>query len=136
MEVKINHLQHVGIPVTELSTSQNFYERLGFKNVMSSTFECNNEKGKVAMMKLGEIILELYQMPEPELNEIKNRKNGKIDHVAFDVDNIDQTYAAIKSAGFSIIEDGPVFLPFWEKGCKYFNILGPDEERLEFCQIL
>ena len=28
------------------------------------------------------------------------------------------------------------FLNFWEKGCKYFYILGPDHERLEFCQIL
>jgi len=29
-----------------------------------------------------------------------------------------------------------VYLPFWEKGCKYFYILGPDGERLEFCEIL
>jgi lactoylglutathione lyase len=27
-------------------------------------------------------------------------------------------------------------LAFWSKGCKYFNILGPDGERLEFNQIL
>ena len=136
MEIRINHLQHVGVPVTNLTVSQNFYERLGFKNVMTSTFEYNNEQGKVTMMKLGAIIIELYQMPKTELNEIKKRKDGKIDHIAFDVDDIDQTYLELKSDGFSIIEDNPVFLPFWEKGCKYFNILGPDEERLEFCQIL
>jgi lactoylglutathione lyase len=34
------------------------------------------------------------------------------------------------------MEDKPVFLPFWKKGCKYFNILDPDGERLEFNQIL
>jgi lactoylglutathione lyase len=27
-------------------------------------------------------------------------------------------------------------LPFWKNGCKYFNITGPDGERLEFNQIL
>ena len=39
-------------------------------------------------------------------------------------------------AGFKVIEEAPVFLPFWKNGCKYFNITGPDGERLEFNQIL
>jgi len=42
----------------------------------------------------------------------------------------------LKETSIHIIEEQPVFLPFWEKGCKYFNILGPDGERLEFNQIL
>jgi hypothetical protein len=50
--------------------------------------------------------------------------------------DIDETFTLLKNEGFSIIEDRPVYLPFWENGCKYFNILGPDGERLEFCQIL
>ncbi len=44
MDLKINHIQHIGIPVTDISVSEIFYERLGFKNVMSSTFEHNGEK--------------------------------------------------------------------------------------------
>ncbi|MEZ5103366.1 MAG: VOC family protein [Draconibacterium sp.] len=136
MDLKINRLQHIGLPVTDLVISQKFYESLGFKNVMSSTFEHNEGTGNVAMMKHGDIIIELYQMPEPEINEIKRRADGKIDHIAFDVDNIEETYTKLKSSGFSIVEDKPVFLNFWENGCKYFNILGPDKERLEFCQIL
>ena len=75
-------------------------------------------------------------MPEPELNEIKKRTDGRIDHIAFDVDDIEETYTLLKSEGYSIVEDKPVYLAFWEKGCKYFNILGPGGERLEFCQIL
>ncbi len=39
-------------------------------------------------------------------------------------------------AGFHPIEAAPVKLDFWENGCMYFNILGPDGERLEFNQIL
>jgi lactoylglutathione lyase len=42
----------------------------------------------------------------------------------------------LKEGGFSPIEMEPVYLPFWKKGCKYFYILGPDGERLEFCEIL
>jgi catechol 2,3-dioxygenase-like lactoylglutathione lyase family enzyme len=134
--LKLNHIQHIGIPVTDIKISEAFYERLGFKNVMGSSFDYNGGKGTVAMMQLNEMILELYQMPENELKEIRSRKNGHIDHVAFDVDDIDKTFEQIKAAAFSVIEEQPVFLSFWKNGCKYFNITGPDGERLEFNQIL
>ena len=136
MDIKINSLQHVGIPVTDLKRSILFYERLGFSNVMSAEFNYNNNKGNVAMMKLHEMIIELYQMPEKELAEIRSRKNGHIDHIAFDVDDIEKTFLTLKEHAFDIIETEPLFLSFWQKGCRYFNILGPDDERLEFNQIL
>lgn len=137
MDLKINHLQHIGIPVTDIKISEAFYERLGFKNVMPSTFEFNGEKGGiVAMMKLKSMIVELYQMPKSELLKVKNRQDGHIDHVAFDVDDIENTFQLLKKEGFNVLEEAPVYLAFWEKGCKYFNILGPDGERLEFNQIL
>ena len=136
MNLKLNHIQHIGIPVTDIKMSVAFYERLGFKNVMASTFECNGGKGLVAMMQLNDMIVELYQMPEAELKEIRERKNGHIDHIAFDVDDIDQTFNELKQASLNILEEAPVFLAFWKNGCKYFNITGPDGERLEFNQIL
>ena len=136
MNLKINRLQHIGLPVTNLSVSQAFYERLGFAAVMRSTFDHEGCQGQVAMMQRGDIIIELYQMPEPELSRVKQRSDGRIDHIAFDVDDIEATYALLKSEGFNIVEAQPVFLNFWEKGCRYFNMLGPDGERLEFCQIL
>jgi len=136
MNLKINSLQHIGIPVTDISRSTAFYEKLGFENVMATTFNYNNDTGNVVMMKLNDIIVELYQMPSKELEEIRNRTNGHIDHIAFDVDDVDDTFSVLKEAGFNIIEPQPVFLAFWEKGCKYFNMTGPDGERLEFNQIL
>jgi lactoylglutathione lyase len=136
MNLKLNHIQHTGIPVTDIKVSEAFFEKLGFKNVMDSTFEYKGGKGKVAMMKLHDMIIELYQMPDTELEEIRTRKNGHIDHIAFDVDDIDATFAELKQASFTILEEQPVFLSFWKNGCKYFNITGPDGERLEFNQIL
>lgn len=136
MNLKLNHIQHIGIPVTDLSVSEKFYSRLGFQNAMSTSFEHKGDKGAVVMMQLNSIIIELYQLPEAELAEIRNRRNGHIDHVAFDVDNIDEAFTALKSAGFNVIEDYPQFLSFWKNGCKYFYITGPDGERLEFNQIL
>lgn len=132
----INHLQHLGIPVTDITVSEAFYNRLGFIRVMQSAFNDDGETGTCVMLKNKRIILELYQLPAHKLKEIRDRKDGHIDHITFDVSDIDETFAALKDASFGIIEEEPVFLPFWQNGCKYFNILGPDGERLEFNQIL
>lgn len=136
MNFTFSRIQHIGIPVTNLAASEAFYSKLGFANVMQSQFDYNGDKGNVSMMQKGDIILEIYQMPEKELTEIRSRKAGNIDHVAFDVNDIEEAFRELKEDGFSIIEEAPVFLPFWKNGCRYFNILGPDGERLEFNQIL
>ncbi len=136
MKLKINKLQHIGIPVTDLKNSITFYEDLGFTNVMQAQFDMNDEKGDVAMMQNGEVIVELYQMPASEIPAVKARRNGHIDHIAFDVDDIDDCYLMMRKKGYLVQEDAPVFLQFWSKGCKYFNILGPDGERIEFNEIL
>lgn len=136
MSIKINRLQHTGIPVSDIKRSEAFYNRLGFENVMGTTFQYNGDTGSVAMMQRDDIILELYQMPEAELAEIRSRSNGHIDHVAFDVDDINETFTTVKAAGFDIIEEEPTFLAFWKQGTKFFFITGPDGERLEFNQIL
>ena len=132
----IKTIQHIGIPVTNLTASEAFYSKLGFANVMRSPFEHRGGSGACIMMKRGDMLMELYQLPQPELEGIRNRKDGHIDHIAFDVPDIDEAFATLKQGGFTIIEESPIFLNFWENGCKYFNIIGPDGERLEFNQIL
>ncbi len=136
IELTINSLQHVGIPVTNINNSFAFYSRLGFKNVMQAPFSINNEQGTAIMMQRGEIIIELYQLPDSHLAEIKSRSDGHVDHFAFDVPDIEVTFAVLKHAGYDILEPEPVFLQFWKKGCRYFNIKGPDGERIEFNQVL
>lgn len=136
MNFAFTAIQHIGIPVTDLKTSEAFYNKLGFANVMQSHFNFNGDTGHVIMMQKENMILEIYQMPEAELAEIRMRKAGNIDHIAFDVADIDAAFRELKQASFRIVEEAPLFLPFWKNGCKYFNVLGPDGERLEFNQIL
>ncbi|MFT3703468.1 MAG: VOC family protein [Agriterribacter sp.] len=136
VDIAIKGLQHVGVPVTDIIVSEAFYKRLGFINVMQASFAHDGEEGICIMMKRGEVVIELYQMPQKELAAVINRKNGHIDHIAFDVPDIDKAFDTLKAAGFTVIEDAPVFLHFWKKGCRYFNILGPNNERLEFNQVL
>ena len=136
MNFNFNRIQHIGIPVTNISQSEAFYNLLGFKNVMASSFDYKGNKGQVAMMQKDEMIIEIYQMPANELIEIKSRKAGNIDHIAFHVNDIDAAFEELKKAGFHVVEEAPVYLPFWKNGCRYFNMIGPDGERLEFNQIL
>ena len=136
MAFKISKIQHVGIPVTNLKKSISFYKDLGFEEVMISQFDHNKEKGNVAMLQSGEVIMELYEFPRKDLEEIRSRSQGHIDHIAFDVTDIDIVFNELKEKDYKIQEEVPVFLPFWKNGCKYFNITGPDNERLEFNQIL
>jgi catechol 2,3-dioxygenase-like lactoylglutathione lyase family enzyme len=136
VKLKLANIQHVGIPVTDIKISETFYANLGFENVMQAQFIHNNEQGICIMMKQGSIIIELYQMPQKELAAIGARKDGHVDHVAFDVPDIDQAFSVLKEAGYNIMEAEPVQLNFWKNGCKYFNVLGPNDERLEFNQVL
>lgn len=132
----LKHFQHLGIPVNDMSVSVSFYHSLGFKNVMQAPFFIEGFEGLCVMMQLNDMIIELYQMPAPHLESIKSRKAGRIDHIAFDVEDIDATFNTAKEAQLQINEEAPVFLQFWEKGCKYFTIQGPDGETLEFNQII
>lgn len=136
VQLSLKDIQHVGIPVTDIGKSENFYGSLGFVNVMEAEFTQPDGTGTCIMMRQGSIVIELYQLPEAQRSMIKSRKDGHIDHIAFDVADIDETYNTLEKAGYTMLEPAPVFLHFWKNGCKYFNIIGPDSERLEFNQIL
>lgn len=132
----IHRIQHIGIPAHDLEVSIPFYERLGFENVMESPFEFDGGYGTCVMMKNHEVIVELYQMPEKQLAEIKKRSNGHVDHFAIDVADVDNAFETLKKAGFEILEDTPTFLAFWKNGTRFFNVKGPSGEIIEFNQIL
>lgn len=136
IDLVINSLQHIGIPVTDIQQSAMFYSKLGFNNVMEAGFLLHEEPGTCIMMQRDNIMIELYQLPEPELTGICNRLDRHVDHIAFDVPDIDVTFDMLKKAGYNVMEPAPVFLQFWKNGCKYFNITGTDGERLEFNQVL
>jgi lactoylglutathione lyase len=130
-------LQHIGLPVTDLERSKAFYTQLGFVEAMRTNLPRLPEPIQVAMMQHEGLTVELYQLEEKERQEIAKRSDGHIDHIAFDVIDIEQAHNEIRATGLEILEeDAPVFLPFWEHGVKYFTIRGPDGEKIEFNQIL
>ncbi|MCM4150875.1 VOC family protein [Arenibacter sp. N53] len=138
LQDNFNGLQHLGLPVSNLKDSLEFYKSLGFKRVMDSHVDVPEENDTilVAMMEQKGVIIELYQVTKNDLLELKSRKDGHVDHIAFDVDDVEKAFRELKEAGFTMVEEKPVFLNFWDKGCKYFAIRGLDGEKLEFNQIM
>ncbi len=132
----VRGLQHLGLPVTDLERSKAFYGQLGFTVAMTAELPADEGTIPVAMLALNGFVLELYQLPGVARDEIGARRDGHIDHVALDVADIERAFADARAAGLDPLEDAPVYLPFWEHGVKYFNVRGPDGEKVEFNQFL
>jgi len=121
-------LQHVGLPTNDMDATICFYEGLGFENVYETVNEAAGER--VAFLRLGSLTLEVYENKRAALC------SGAIDHLALDVKNIDGCYAQARAQGYEIVSNGIEALPFWENGVRFFIILGPNKERIEFNEIL
>ena len=127
---------HLGIPSTDIDISRQFYSQFGFEEIAYAEVEVDDGTIKVAFMEKDGFVLEFYQLAGEALNEVSNRSDGLIDHIAFNVDNVDKAYAELKAAGIDLVEDAPVPLPLFEKGVKYFMIRGPDGEKVEFNEMI
>ncbi len=131
-----NGIQHIGLPVTDIDRSREFYRRFGFEEVMGKSFAEHGGTTTAAMMQRQQVIIELYQQAEPLRTAVAGRVDGHIDHIAFSVADIDLAFAELTAAGITPIEPHPLHLDFWARGCRYFAVRGPDGEKLEFNQIL
>ena len=121
-------LQHVGIPTNDLDETVSFYEQFGFKNVYQTVNTEADER--VAFLQLGNLMIETYETKRAVLRE------GAWDHIALDVTDIESVFRLVKEKGLPMVDEGVRFLPFWEHGVKFFTILGPNKEKVEFCQKL
>lgn len=121
-------LQHVGLPTNDLKATIAFYESLGFETV----YQVRNEAAgdDVAFLRLKNLTIEAYE------NGRAAMQSGAIDHIAIDVDDVEAAYRLAQEQGYRIVSNGVEFLPFWQNGVKFFILLGPNQERVEFNQYL
>ena len=121
-------LQHVGLPTNDLKATIAFYESLGFETVYQVKNEAAGED--VAFLRLKNLTIEAYE------NGRAAMQSGAIDHIAIDVSDVEAAYRLAQEQGYRIVSNGVEFLPFWQKGVKFFILLGPNQERVEFNQYL
>lgn len=117
-------VQHIGVPTNDIAKTIAFYEKLGFVNA----HQVDNNGEMVAFLKLGDLVIETYQ------NGKAVGTAGAVDHIAINVSDVDAARAIADEMGLEVIEAGQ--LPFWTNGVKYFTVLGPNSEKIEFNQYL
>lgn len=121
-------LQHIGIPTNDMEKSILFYEKIGFEIVFQTIIE--NSTIPVSFLKLQNFMIEVYG------NNRAIEKAGAIDHISINVTDIEKVFVQIRLKGLKIINDEIEFLPFFDKGVKFFMIEGPNAEKIEFNQRL
>ena len=110
----VTGVQHVGIPTTDLEGTIAYYERLGF--------EClgiyPNGEDRCTFLRLNNLTLEVWTMnPTPM--------------------DIEASFAEAQKLGLNFVEGSIQHIDtFWSNGIRYFNVLGPNHEVIEFCQIM
>lgn len=124
----INGLQHLGLPTNDIEKTIAFYESLGFDIALRTVNEAVNEQ--VAFLRLGNVTIETYE------NRAAAMQNGAVDHIALDVSDVDAVFEQVSKLGHTMLDDQVQFLPFWERGVRFFTIQGPNHEKVEFSQKL
>ena len=121
-------IQHIGIPTNDIEKTIAFYKELGFETALQTINKEADEK--VAFLKLKTLVIETYE------NKAAKLESGAIDHVAVNVNNIEEVYQYISEKKMNTTNDTIHFLPFWENGVRFFTIEGPNMEKIEFSQYL
>ena len=126
IRTKITGIQHVGIPTDDIQKSILFYKGLGSGIVWQTIKE--QDGTSVVFLQLGNLIMEVYE------NKQASMKSGAIDHIALNVTDIGAVFSKIKELGYEMLDDNIRYLPFWEYGVRFFTIIGPNKEKIEFCE--
>lgn len=121
-------LQHIGIPVNNMEETVKFYTSIGFTIALETVNEAAGEK--VTFLQNKNLMIEAYENGKAAM-EI-----GAIEHICLDVTDIDKAFQIISEGSFEMLDTHVNFLPFWENGVKFFTILGPNKEKIEFAQKL
>ena len=125
----ITGIGHIGLPTRDMDATLAFYQGLGF----SVDWKIEKEGAVLlAFLKLGDCVFETFVNP----NAVG--VPGALDHLALSVSDVDSVYRLITESGhYQVIEPekGVQSLPFYN-GVKFFTILGPNGEKIEFNQKL
>ena len=99
-------IQHVGIPTIDISKTVDFYKGLGFDLAFSNTDDSGDLN--VVFLKLKNLVIEAYQ------EGTKLSQTGSINHIAIDVNDVEEVFEKLNKNNYDILDEEINFLPFWE----------------------
>ncbi|ANE46312.1 glyoxalase [Paenibacillus swuensis] len=124
----VKKLEHVGIMVRDIEASAAWYRDVIGMEIVGMLAH-NNEVIKLAFLSFPG-----YPESQVELIEGYNADlpdEGKVHHIAFTVDDIDQEWNRLKDLEVKFIDSEITLL---SNGARYFFFYGPDGERIEMFQ--
>ncbi|MCG6189579.1 methylmalonyl-CoA epimerase [Maribellus maritimus] len=115
--MNISHIEHIGIAVNSLEEAIPFYEeKLGLK--CYSVEEVADQKVKTAFFMVGQTKIELLESTDPEgpIGKFIEKKGQGIHHLAFAVDDVNQSLAELEEKEVRLIDKSA------RKGAEGLNI--------------
>jgi lactoylglutathione lyase len=119
---------HVGIYIRDIERSKKFYmDILGF----SVLYECTHENSgsKLCFLNNKGCVVELVQFAIFE-----GRRDGIIDHLTIEVEDIKKAKAYLESCGIVMESDIQLDSQLGENGMYFVMFRGPDGEHLQISQ--
>ena len=104
----VKKIEHIGIAVKDLHQATVFFEKtLGLQ--LLGIEEVESEGVKVAFLKAGEVKIELLEplSKESPIHKHLEKRGEGIHHLAFEVDNIINTFNAMKNKNISLLQEEP-----------------------------
>jgi methylmalonyl-CoA/ethylmalonyl-CoA epimerase len=106
--MKIKRIEHVGVVVRNLDASRKLWEEcLGIP--LSGVEHTPGRPHRLALYPIGESMVELLAGIEPDSKFAKMCDEGRagINHICFEVENIDEALDELKAKGIALIDQVP-----------------------------
>lgn len=103
-----HRIDHLGLAVESLEEASRLYrDVLGLE--CGGTEEVADQKVRVAFFQVGEVRIELLEPTDADspIAKFLEKRGPGLHHVAYRVDDLPATLAALKSAGVRLIDDTP-----------------------------
>jgi catechol 2,3-dioxygenase-like lactoylglutathione lyase family enzyme len=123
---------HLALKVRSLSATKAFYGEMGFEEKGSGYLDTPDGRLYIAFLEKNGFVLEVIQMTGAGVKELESRGEGHLDHIALEVEDIEEAYYKVRKLGFRMKDYVIRELPLLQRGIKFFTVFGPDGEKVEF----
>ena len=106
--MKVIKIDHLGIAVKSIDEGKNFWtDTMGLEFAGTETVQ--EQKVTTAFLPVGESEVELLESTDPDgpIAKYIEKKGAGIQHVAFQVENIEEALEELKEKGIKLIDEKP-----------------------------
>ncbi len=106
--MKPSHIEHIGIAVSNLETSIDFYEKV-FGLECYNIEEIAEQKVRTAFFRVGQTKIELLESTDPQgpIGKFIEKRGEGIHHIAFAVKDIEKQLRHAEEQGVKLIDTAP-----------------------------